>query len=256
MKGYQENFSAMHPDIYYDPGSRARKAEKILRVLCDHLGADLGDRNVLDIGCSTGMMSRFLAAHFGQVIGVDIDVEAIEHAKIHNAESNVIFRVGDAMATGLDENSVDVVVCSHVYEHVPDPQRMLDEIERVLRPGGVCYFAAENRLVFREGDYGLPFLSWVPKWIGHRYLRLAGRGDHYYETLLTVWQLRRLTRRFDTIDYTRRVLADPVAFAASDLVPPKSLKQRVALLLTDNAYWLFPNYLWLLRKRTSSSRRH
>ena len=194
-------------------------------------------------------MSRLLGENFGHVTGIDIDDKAIEHANSHYSAPHMTFRVGDAMATGLESNSVDVVICAHVYEHVPDPKRMMDEIERVLRPGGICYFAAENRFVYREGDYGLPFLSIVPKWLGHIYIRLAGRGNHYYETLLTYWQLRKLTGRFEIIDYTRRVIADPQSFDASDMIPPGSFKQRIALTLVDHIYWLFPNYLWLLQKR-------
>ncbi len=251
MKGYQENFSDMHPEIYYDPGNRARKAEKMLRILRDHLGDDLRPFHVLDVGCSTGTMSQILGEHFGRVTGIDIDTKAIVHATGHNASEHITFRVGDAMETGLQEGSVDVVVCAHVYEHVPDPQRMMVEIRRILAPGGVCYFACENRLVYREGDYRLPFLSILPKFLAHRYLRLAGRGDHYYETLLTYWQLKKLVAGFERIDYTRRVVADPEAFAATDLVAPGSAKQRLALLVADTAYWVFPDYLWLLRKPTS-----
>ena len=50
MKDYQENFSAMHPEIYFDARNRAHKAEKMLRILRDHLGADLSDHHALDLG--------------------------------------------------------------------------------------------------------------------------------------------------------------------------------------------------------------
>ena len=248
MKGYQENFSDMHPEIYFDANNRAQKAEKMLRILRDHIGADLSRQHVLDVGCSTGTMCQILGEHFHRVTGIDIDAKAITHAREVNTSPHIKFRVGDAMQTGLPDESIDVVVCAHVYEHVPDPWRMMDEIRRILTPGGVCYFAAENRLVFREGDYRLPFLSMLPKFLAHRYLRVTGRGDHYYETLYTYWTLRNLVRGFERIDYTRRVIADPVAFAAVDLVAPGSAKQWLALFIADTTYWLFPDYIWLLRK--------
>ena len=247
-KGYQENFSALHPEIYFDGKQRAPKAEKMLRILRDALGEDLSAFDVLDIGCSTGVMCCVLAEHFGQVTGIDIDRSAIAYAQENSASERISFRVGDAMQTGMASDSLDVVVCAHVYEHVPDPRRMMAEILRILRPGGICYFAAENRLVLREGDYRLPFLSVMPKWLGHRYVRLSGKAEYYYETLLTYWQLGRMTRAFERLDYTRKVVADPVAFAAADMIPPGSFRQAVALAMVDYAYWLFPNYLWLLRK--------
>lgn len=247
-KGYQYNFSDSHQDIYYDPASRARKADKMLRILRDHLGDNLGKLHALDVGCSTGAMSQLLGEHFGRVTGIDIDTKAIEHANATLGSPRLDFRVGDAMQTGLPQSSFDVVICAHVYEHVPDAGRMLTEIHRLLKPGGVCFFAAENKFVFREGDYRLPFLSILPKFLAHRYLRLAGRGDHYYEELHTYWRLKSMTSAFERIDYTRRVVQDPGRFGAADIVADGSFKQKVALSLLDHAYWLFPNYLWLLRK--------
>lgn len=248
MKEYQENFSAMHPEIYFDGESRARKADKMLRILRDHLGDDLRPCHVLDVGCSTGAMGKVLGDHFGRVTGIDIDTAAVAYAQATHGSDRLEFRVGDAMQTGLAPDSIDVVICAHVYEHVPDPFRMMAEIHRVLRPGGICYFAAENKLVFREGDYRLPFLSILPRPLANLYVRLAGRADRYYETLFTYWQLKRLTSGFEVIDYTRRVVAEPLRFGAADLVPAGSLTQRLALFGIDFVYWLFPNYLWLLRK--------
>ncbi len=152
--------------------------------------------------------------------------KAIAFAQEKFGSPALTFRVGDAMATGLAPDSVDVAICAHVYEHVSSAQQMMDEILRVLRPGGVCYFAAENRIIFREGDYRLPFLSLLPKPLAHRYLQLTGRGDHYYETLRTVWQLRRLTNKFDVLDYTRRVVQDPgtLIFNAQVWRPPEAYR--------------------------------
>ena len=71
---------------------------------------------------------------------------------------------------------------------------MMEEIRRVLTPGGVCYFAAGNRLTLMEPHYHLPLLSILPKTIGHIYVRLAGKANSYYETHLIIWGLRRLQR--------------------------------------------------------------
>lgn len=248
MRDYQDNFSDAHRDVYFDADNRAKKAGKMLCVLRDALGDDLSSLHALDIGCSTGAMALALGRHFGEVTGIDIDQKAVEWALDRPHPSHVDFRVGDAMQTGMPDESIDVVICSHVYEHVPDADRMMREIHRVLRGGGTCFFAAENRLVIREGDYRLPFLSWLPKPLAHLYMRAAGKGSHYYEELRTYFGLRRMTRAFERIDYTRRVVEDPVRFSAADQIRPGSLKQRLALLLIDGAYWLVPTYLWLLKK--------
>lgn len=73
----------------------------------------------------------------------------------------------------------------------------MDEIYRVLRPGGVCFLAAGNRFVFMEAHYHLPFLSVIPKWMAHKYINLFKKADYYYETHLTYWGLKKLVSKFD-----------------------------------------------------------
>jgi SAM-dependent methyltransferase len=244
---YQYGFSDAHPTIVFDAAGRKKKAEKILAVLRDCAG-DLGRLDALEIGSSAGHLCQEFAGAFRRVTGVDIDSKAVEHARMHAAAPNLEYRVADGMATGFAEASFDVIICNHVYEHVPDAVRLLSEIRRVLKPGGLCYFGAGNRLVWMEQDHFLPLLSVVPKWIGHLYLRALGRGTYYYETTRTYWGLRRLVRGFERIDYTLEILRAPAKFSATDLLRPGSLKQKVVLAAFGPLYFLSPTYIWILRK--------
>lgn len=249
---YQLGFSQLHHDEMFDEGRRRVKANKSLSILGDQLG-DLSGLRLLDIGCSTGFMTALYADRFAAVTGVDIDQPAVEFARRNNSAPNIDYQVADAMATELPADSFDVVTCTHIYEHVPDARRLIAEVNRVLRPGGVCLFAAGNRLALIEPHYHLPLLSVIPKPLGSRYLRALGKGEHYYETHLTYWQLTELVAAFERIDYTRRAIAEPDRFWATDLIRPGSRKQRLALHLADHAYWLMPTYLWLLRKPSDTS---
>jgi 2-polyprenyl-3-methyl-5-hydroxy-6-metoxy-1,4-benzoquinol methylase len=245
---YQERFSEMHSVEMFDAGSRRLKAAKVVAILQDHLG-DLGGLTMLDLGCSNGMMTGFYAEHFKSVVGVDIDEPGIAYAIANNARPNVQFQLSDGMNTGLAPQSLDVVTCTHVYEHVPDAERMMAEIDRVLRPGGVCLFIAGNRLTLMEADNHLPLLSVMPRAVAHRYLRLMRRGSRYYEHTRTVWGLRALAKGFAIHDYTARVLREPDRFAATDMVRAGTFKQKVALTLLAGAYWLSPTYIWVLEKK-------
>jgi SAM-dependent methyltransferase len=231
----------------YDATSRELKAAKVIAILEDALG-DLRTLRLLDLGCSNGLMTRFYGERFKSVIGIDFDQPGVEYAIANNTSPNIEYRVGDAMATGLADGSVDVVTCTHVYEHVPDAMRMMEEIYRVLRTGGACLFIAGNRLTLIEADNHLPLLSLLPRPLAHRYVRLMRKGDRYYERTRTIWGLRNLAARFEVVDYTSRVVEDPVRFRATDVVAPGTFKQRTALAALRAAYWLAPTYIWLLRK--------
>jgi ubiquinone/menaquinone biosynthesis C-methylase UbiE len=237
----------------FDESGRLQKARKTVAVLLDALrceGIEAGQTRLLDIGCSTGILTRHYADYFGQVVGIDIDDGAIEWAIRNRFADNLSFRVGDSMDLPFSKNDFDLVTCTHIYEHVPDDQRMLNEIYRVLRPGGMCYFAAENRLRIWDGHYNLPLVTVFPKPIADLYVRLSGRGQQRYETHRTLEGLRRLVQSFEVIDYTGEVVRDPRRFDATDMVAPGSLKQWAAAAALTFAYWAFPTYLWILRKPT------
>jgi SAM-dependent methyltransferase len=123
------------------------------------------------------------------------------------------------------------------------------EIERVLRPGGFCYFACTNRYILIEPHYRLPLLSWLPPALADRYLRWTGGEPRYYERMRSLRNLRKLVARFDCIDYTQAVLADPVRYGFDYLVPPGSFRQRLYRLVARLVPAAFPGYLWVLRKR-------
>jgi arsenite methyltransferase len=97
---------------------------------------------VLDLGSGAGFDS-FLAARkvgkTGRVIGVDMTPEMIAKAKA-NAKAggydNVEFLLGDIEALPLPDNSVDVAISNCVINLVPDKEKVFQELNRVLRPGG------------------------------------------------------------------------------------------------------------------------
>ena len=248
---YQCGFSAMHPEAMYNRDGRLAKAAKTMAVMDDYLaetGQQAADLSLLDIGCSTGFLTKVYGRSFGHVLGIDIDEEAVRHAQSHNSDKRTKFRAMDSMNLDLEANSLDAATCTHVYEHVPDSTRLMDQIHRVLRPGGFCYFAAANRLLLMEPHYRLPLLSVLPKPLAHRYVRLAGKADSYYENLLWYWQLKRLVRRFEVIDYTGAAIRDPEKYRLTDVLRAGSAMHWMSRALVNLAYWAVPSYIWILRK--------
>lgn len=248
-RGYQHSFSAQHGASMYDVTARERKAKTMCMIVRDYYkDKDISAMSLLDVGASTGIIDHFLATRFAHVTGIDIDHDAIRHAQSEYSCPNLVFKEGDAMSLEFEDNSFDVVICSQVYEHVPDAARMMEEIKRVLKPGGICYFAATNRLSIDEHHYNLPFLSVIPRPLGHVYLRLAGKGEYYYEKHLSYWSLKKLVRPLEIIDYTRKTIFHPELFGVDYMLQPGSRKQTMARIIVDWFYWLCPGYIWLLRK--------
>lgn len=109
-------------------------------------------RTVLDAGCGAAYGSRLLAeAGAAEVVGVDI-VETVLEAVAPSMPDEVRLRAGDLRALDLDDGSFDLVVCFEVIEHFEDPFPVLDELVRVLAPGGLLLISSPNRGVYQPGN--------------------------------------------------------------------------------------------------------
>lgn len=233
-------YSDIRPQMH-DFASRKLKGVRIIKTLGDILGKNnLGKLKVLDVGSSTGIIDSVLATKFGEVWGIDIDKKGIDFAQKKFKYKNLHFRVGSALKLEFDSSSFDGVICAHVYEHVANPKKLFDEIYRVLKPGGFCYFAAINALWPIEPHYNLPFLSWLPKNLGNFYVNLFGKAKKYYENPMFYWQLRSLVKKFKIIDYTAKILACPNRFGYQN--PP------IPNFIANYLRYITPTFFWLLTK--------
>jgi 2-polyprenyl-3-methyl-5-hydroxy-6-metoxy-1,4-benzoquinol methylase len=246
MKKYQNEYASIRPQMY-DKKSRELKGVRIVKTLEDYFGlGKLKNLTLLDVGASTGIIDNVLAKHFKKVIGTDIDQGGITFAKKKFKQKNLVFKKEDAMALSFKDNQFDVVVCTHVYEHVPNAQKLFDEMHRVLRPGGVCYLAAINALWPIEPHYDLPFLSYLPKSLANIYIKVKGKKE-YYETPVTYWGLMKLTKSFVRIDYTAKILQRPKTFGYNnsvfDFVPKVFFN-----MFSSIAKYIAPTTFWILVK--------
>ncbi|HLD29811.1 MAG TPA: methyltransferase domain-containing protein, partial [bacterium] len=252
MSSRHSFFSEIYRDAIYNIPVREQKARKIAAILDDYFSGQTRDLSVLDIGCSIGVISSVLGKTFLKVTGTDTDAAALEYAREHFSSPRVEFLLLDALESGLPDGAYDVILCTQIYEHVPDPERLISEIERILKPGGVCFFSAMNSLTLIEEHHHLPLLSALPKPLANLYLKMMQRGESYDENPLTFWKLKKLVSRFEIIDYTAKIIGSPVKYHATEMLRPGTLKQKLAMFVLKFCYWLFPNYVWLLRRKSEN----
>ncbi|OQY41412.1 MAG: hypothetical protein B6242_17470 [Anaerolineaceae bacterium 4572_78] len=243
---YQSNFSELY---HVTESSRKIKAQKTLAVIKDAYAQKLLDCLVLEIGCQSGRISIPLAISGLDLVAIDIDISAIQKGNQQEKPNNLKFMVTNAERMTFQDETFDIVICSHIYEHVPYPKIMMKEIYRVLKPNGLCYFAGGNRTKIIEPHHKLPFLSWLPKPFAHYYLRVSGKGNYYYENLLFHHQLKDLVKDFVIVDYTEKILDDPSRFYANDMLTENSPKHKISKLFYSYFKPLFPTFIWIIMKK-------
>jgi ubiquinone/menaquinone biosynthesis C-methylase UbiE len=230
-----------------DEEHRRVKARKILSVLEHFLGRpDLAGLSVADVGCSAGFIADELAAAGAkETYGFDIDEPGLAKARARFG-SRVQFVRASGEAMPLPDESLDVAVFNHIYEHVVDPMAVLADIRRVLKPEGVVYLGLGQKYQLIEPHYRLPFLSWLPQKAADRYVRALKKSDAYYEKHRSRAGLTRMLAGFHVWDYSLSVIKEPGAFAASDLVPGPVAKVPIPVLRA--AVPLLPTYIWVASK--------
>jgi len=103
--------------------------------------------SVADIGCGLGYLGWTYWKHYGRggsYTGVDCSselvLEAIENSQSWSEGGTVSFIVGDCYSIPLEENSVDVSMCQTLLQHLESPEKAVQEMVRITKPGGtvVC----------------------------------------------------------------------------------------------------------------------
>jgi ubiquinone/menaquinone biosynthesis C-methylase UbiE len=108
-------------------------------------------KHVLDIGCGEGYGSATLAEKATHVVGTDRSEEVIKYAAAKYPLPNIEFRCMPAEKHAFPDESFDVVVCLELIEHVQNYVAVMEEMHRLLKPGGILILSTPNKNVTSPG---------------------------------------------------------------------------------------------------------
>jgi SAM-dependent methyltransferase len=130
-----------------------------------------GDARVLEMGCGTGQMSLYLARADRVVVAADLCLASLRlgaaAARRFGLGEAVTFVETDLHAPGLQAGAFDVVVCSGVLHHTPDPRRAFEAVVELARPGGIVVVGLYNAIArlplrLRRLAARLTGYRWIP----------------------------------------------------------------------------------------------
>jgi SAM-dependent methyltransferase len=162
--------------LYPSPRSRDPVAN-FLSVLYSHTRPDC---DVLDLGAGAGKNSYELKGRVKSITGVDFDPRVTDNGLL---DRGVVAKPGPLP---FQDDSFDVVFSIYVLEHVTDPKQLVEEIRRVLKPGGVFLALTPNRYHY------VPLIAMLTPHSFHQRLNKA-RGREAEDTFPTVYLMN--TRR-------------------------------------------------------------
>ena len=173
-------------DLYAPIYEKAMRADiRIYRFMYDRIPEMIRGMEVLEIATGPGLLAKNVAPAAAHMIATDYSDGMIAEAKKGECPHNLVFEVADATALPYVNGSFDAVIISNALHIIPDPEKALSEIDRVLRDGGLLI--APN-FVNHRGGLGSRIWSGILKiagirfehqWSGQEYLDwLESHGWH------------------------------------------------------------------------------
>jgi SAM-dependent methyltransferase len=189
--------SGAYSDVSFDRFSQYWWSNRYYAMLVRKNGPHSG--RVLEVGCGLGHLLARLVDQY-DVFGADINQSALTQATGNVPQGNFLCMSAEDLGAFPDD-MFQVVIAKHVVEHLPDPERAIAEMSRVLTPGGFLLFATPNIDSFARAvkkDLWIGYKDpthislWSPdKWIGNlRTYQLLPRkifSDGFWDAPYVSW---------------------------------------------------------------------
>jgi SAM-dependent methyltransferase len=156
-------------DKFFETGSREISS---LTSAAEKLGLPKEHDLALDFGCGVGRLTRALALHYRNVVGLDISQSMLDRAAALNPPANCQFRLNDSDSLPFPSQEFDLIYTALVLQHVPTQvsiRRYIAEFVRVLKPEGLLVMQVPNHVPLRRRLQARPRL--------YGWLRSAGLSE-------------------------------------------------------------------------------
>jgi ubiquinone/menaquinone biosynthesis C-methylase UbiE len=131
---------------------------------------------LLDIGCGTGLFVEKYTSEEGSAVGIDLSRRMIERARHRCAASD--FTIGTGETIPFSDNTFDAVSSLLVFSYLRDPEAMLSEAYRVLKPGGAIAICTLGKKLL---TWGIPALYLLSEKIKVKHVVMKDFGERYYD---------------------------------------------------------------------------
>jgi 2-polyprenyl-3-methyl-5-hydroxy-6-metoxy-1,4-benzoquinol methylase len=151
------------------------RVQTLMRRLRPHLGLVAGAR-IMDIGAAQGEYVLALSRAGYDAVGVEPWQAAIDVSGLLARETGVAVQMVEGVGEELpfEAASFDLAIAISVMEHVDEPQTVMSEVARVLRPGGGFYFYTSSAVCPRQNEISrFPAFPWYPQPIKKRIMDWA-----------------------------------------------------------------------------------
>lgn len=132
---------------------------------------ELGGKLGLDVGCGWGWFLHYAVKKGIDIYGFEVDSKSLKRTLVFGVRTDRLL-VSDVQYMPFRDETFEFILCWHVIEHLPNPQKALKEISRILKTGGVLILGAPN-------DKTVTNLLFKP----FRWLRYKGMNNYYIKKL-------------------------------------------------------------------------
>lgn len=212
------SYSSVDPSalVTHDRERIAVQIKTILSLYSPHLSSAV----VADIGSSSGAVSRRLLRFVHHISCFDCDRDALAIGRAQNKNHGLTFTYFDGIHMPVKAKRFDIIILRRTFEYVLHPKQLINEIYRVLKPGGLVYLEYQNRFPFTP-----------------------------------LWKHTHLFQRFSIHRMTPRILKHPRQFNFTKRYGLSRISKIIPLALLERIKPLLPVVIWVLQKPIEDPRR-